>query len=150
MTEAEQILSAANVVLLVDWPSKDVPETLTRSGFTVIVKGGPEPDRYTAHELSEDKILVRPLGGPPEHADLVYSHRPFDELAGIVALAQDLGAGAVWCQSGLAGDGVDDPRGCWVSESESLKARRLVDSAGMSYIDGTYIADAARQLHGQD
>jgi predicted CoA-binding protein len=150
MTEAEQILSATNIVLIVDWPSRDVPDSLTRSGFTVIVKGGPEPDRYSAQELSEGEVVVRPLGRPPERADLVYAHRPFAELPGIVTLALALGAGAVWRQSGLAGLDVRDPRGCWLPEAESLEGRKLVESAAMRYVDDTYIADAARQLRGQD
>jgi predicted CoA-binding protein len=150
LTDAMQILTATNSVLIVDWPSKDVPDTLVRSGFTVLVKGGPEPDRYSAHELIDSEVVARQIGGPPAPVDLVYSHRPFDELPGIVALAQKFGARSVWCQSGLADAGVKDPRGCWVPEPESLEARKIVESAGMSYIDDTYIADAARQLRGQD
>jgi hypothetical protein len=41
VAEAGQILRETGSVLVVDWPSKDVPETLTRAGYTVLVKGGP-------------------------------------------------------------------------------------------------------------
>jgi hypothetical protein len=94
--------------------------------------------------------VARALGRPPERADLVYSHRPLDELPGIVALAQKLGADAVWHQSGRSGIGVSDPRGCWMPEGESLEAHTLVESAGLRYVDDSYIADTARQLRGQE
>jgi hypothetical protein len=70
------------------------------------------------------------------------AHRPLGELPGIVALAQQLGAKTVWCQSGVAGNGANDPKGCWVPEDKSQGARKIVESAGLAYIDDTYIADA--------
>jgi predicted CoA-binding protein len=146
LTEAEQILGAASSVLVVDWPSRDVPETLARAGYGVVVKGGPEPDNYTAHELQDGAVVERHLGRPPDHADLVYSHRPLGELAGIVAMARALGARTVWCQSGLASSGVDDPKGCWVPAEKSREARTIVESGGLAYIDDVYIADLVRQL----
>ena len=146
MTEAEQILETADSVLLVDWPTRDVPETLARAGFTVVVKGGPEPDQYLAQEVDDGEIVARHVGRPPEHVDLVYSYRPIDELSGIVALARTMGAIAVWRQSGLASSGVEDPRGCWLPEYESREARRIVESAGLAYFEEPYIADAVRQL----
>lgn len=114
MTEVEQLLEAASSVLIVDWPSKDVPDTLVRAGYTVMVKGGPEPDNYSVHDLSEGKVVQRAAGRRPEQVDLVYMHRPLEELPGIVAMATDVGAQAVWCQSGLASAGTNDPKGCWV------------------------------------
>jgi predicted CoA-binding protein len=146
MTDAERILEAADTVVVVDWPSKDVPDTLARAGFTVLVQGGPEPDHYSAHELSDGEIVVRPVGRPPDHADILYSHRPLEELPGIVAMAQKVGAKAVWCQSGVASGGAGDPKGCWLPEARSHAARTMVESAGLSYVDDTYIADAVRRL----
>ena len=145
MTEAERILEAAGSVLLVDWPSRDVPETLARAGYAVVVKGGPEPDNYQAQELRDGAVVPRPLGRPPEHADVIYSHRPLGELPGIVALAGQVGARTVWCQSGLASSGAKDPRGCWVPEEESRVARAIVESAGMTYVDDVYIAALVRR-----
>ena len=63
---------------------------------------------------------------PPEHADIVYSHRPEDELPGIIDLAQQIGARAVWC------------------ETRSATACEQVESAGLVYVDAPQIADAAR------
>jgi predicted CoA-binding protein len=150
MSEPEEILKAAASVLIVDWPSRDVPETLARAGYAVVVKGGPEPDRYSAYELHDGEVTERKVGRAPEHADVVYSHRPLGELAGIVAMAKKIGARAVWCQSGLAREGTDDPKGCWVPEEASREARHAVESAGLRYIDDVYIADAARRLGARD
>jgi predicted CoA-binding protein len=146
MTEPERILSAASSILVVDWPSRDVPETLARAGYSVVVKGGPEPDSYQAQEVRDGEVVPRSVGPPPDHADIVYSHRPLAELPGIVRLATDVGATTVWCQSGLASAGVDDPKGCWVPEDESRQARSTVESAGLAYIEDAYIADVARLI----
>jgi len=35
-----------------------------------------------------------------------------DELPGIVAVAKEIGAHAVWYQTELASDGAKDPKGC--------------------------------------
>ena len=37
MTQVEPILAMARTVVVVDWPSRDVPDTLARAGFTVLV-----------------------------------------------------------------------------------------------------------------
>jgi hypothetical protein len=146
MTEAERILKAASSALLIDWPSRDVPDTLARAGYAVLVKGGPEPDNYSAYEVSDGEVVTRKVGRPPEKVDVVYSHRPLDELAGIVEMARQFGASTVWCQSGLASSGEKDPKGYWVPEDKSQEARKIVESAGLTYIDDAYIADVARQL----
>jgi predicted CoA-binding protein len=146
MTEAEEMLKAAHTILLVDWPSRDVPDTLARAGYTVVVRGGPEPDNYSAYEVQNAEVVTHRVGHHPERADLVYSHRPLEELADIAAMARRIGAKAVWCQSGVGPDGVNDPKGCWVPEDKSRQARTIVESAGMAYIEHVYIADAVRRL----
>ena len=87
MSEAEQILRGAGTILIVDWPSRDVPDTLARAGYTVLVKGGPRPDNYWAYEVRNGEVVPRRTGQAPAAADLVYSHRPVAELPGIVAMA---------------------------------------------------------------
>jgi predicted CoA-binding protein len=146
VNEAERILEAASSVLVVDWPSRDVPETLARAGYAVVVAGGPEPDNYWAHELRDGEVVRRHVGRPPDHADLVYAHRPLDELPRILDMAREIGAKAVWCQSGLTSAGAKDPKGCWVPEEKSREARAIVESAGLVYVDDVYIADVVRQL----
>lgn len=146
MADAERLLRAARSVLIVDWPSRDVPDTLARAGYTAIVKSGPGPDDYARQELRDGQVLARGLGHAPAQVDLVYAHRSLEELPAIVALAKQLGAATVWRQSGLTGAGMRAPSGCWVPDDESRQARDLVESADLDYVDDLYIADVVRQL----
>ena len=141
---AARVLAEARSVLVIDWPSRDVPASLTFAGYAVFVKGGPGPADYAVWELDSGEPVSRPLGREPDRVDLVYCHRPFGELPGIVAMAGGLGARAFWWQTGLTGDGGKDPTGCWVPPEESRQARGLAAAAGLSYIDDVYIADAVR------
>lgn len=144
MNETIETLRAVDSILVVDWPSADVPDSLARAGHKVIVKGGPGPRDYTARELREGEIVARPLAEAPDHVDLVYAHRPKAELGGIIAIAKQMGARALWWQSGLSDRDTKDPRGCWVSEAQSRRLRELAESQGLGYVDDVYIADAAR------
>jgi predicted CoA-binding protein len=146
MTETGPILAAAGTVVVVDWPSRDVPDTLARAGYTVLVKGGPGPGSYSAYQVSGGEVVPRRTGTPPASADLVYAHRPVAELPGIVMLAQRLGAGTIWLQSGLAAGGGKDPRGCWLPDAEAQAAQDMVESAGLAYLAAPYIADEVRRL----
>lgn len=146
MSEAERVLRTARRVLLVDWPSREVPHTLAEAGYDVFVKGGPAPDAYSSWHLVDGEVRRRDLAEPPDHVDLVYVHRPLDELPGIVQTALRLGATAVWRQSGLDSNGNRDPLGCWLPGTESQEGRRLVRSAGLNYIDDVYIVEALRAL----
>ena len=132
MTSAEEILAGARTVLVVDWPSVDVPEALARAGFEVVVHGGPRPDDYTAYEVQDDRVVTRHVGRPPDQADLVYTYRPLDELPEIVDMARALGARAVWVQSDLTHAG------------GSSRARAVVENSGIVYVDKPYIVDAVR------
>jgi hypothetical protein len=40
----KETLKDMNTVLVIDWPTKDVPESLTMAGFHVVVRGGPGPE----------------------------------------------------------------------------------------------------------
>jgi predicted CoA-binding protein len=142
--DAQRVLDAARTIVVVDWPTKDVPETLARAGYTVLVKGGPEPDNYRAYEIQDAQVVSCRTGHAPAAADLVYSCRPIDELPAIVAMAQRLGASAVWLQSGIASDGTKAPNGCWLDQATSRAARAIVESAGLTYLEANYIADEAR------
>ena len=140
---AARVLAEARNVLVIDWPSRDVPASLAFAGYTVFVKGGPGPADYTVWELESGEPVSRPLGRALDHVDLVYCHRPFGELPGIIALAGRLGARALWWQTGLISDGSKDPSGCWVPPGESRQARELAGTAGLAYVDDVYIADAS-------
>src|SRR5215471_1729901 len=144
---AARILAETRSVLVIDWPSRDVPVSLAFAGYTVFAKGGPGPADYAVWGLDSGEPVSRPLGREPDRVDLVYCHRPFGELPGIVALAGRLGARAFWWQTGLTGGG-KDPAGCWVPPEESRQARELAAAAGLRYIDDVYIADAVRARGG--
>jgi len=146
VTDPAEVLGAARTVLVVDWPSRDVPDTFVRAGFATYVHGGPAPDDWYVHELDGDEVVVRKVGRPPERADLVYTHRPVDELGGIAEHGRDLGAGAVWLQSGLDAAGGKDVTGCWLPEEERARARGIVEALGLVYLDEPYVADAVRAL----
>ena len=141
---AARVLAQTRSVLVIDWPSRDVPVSLAFAGFAVFVKGGPGPGDYAAWELDSGEPVSRPLGREPGRVDLVYCHRPLDELPGIIALAGRLGARALWWQTGVTSDGGKDSAGCWVPPEESRQARELADAAGLAYVDDVYLADAAR------
>jgi predicted CoA-binding protein len=141
---AARVLAEARSILVIDWPSRDVPASLAFAGYTVSVKGGPGPADYNAWELDSGEPVSRPLGHEPGRVDLVYCHRPLRELPGIIALAGRLGARALWWQTGLTSDGSKDPSGCWAPPGESRQARELAGAAGLAYVDDVYIADAVR------
>jgi predicted CoA-binding protein len=145
---ARKILARSKSVLLIDWPSRDVPATLAAAGFAVTVRGGPGPADYAAWEAGDGEPMTRPIGRAPDHVDLVYWHRPFSELPSIIATAQRLGATAIWRQTGLTSEGTKAPDGCWAPPEESQQGRELAGGAGLSYVDDIYIADTARALSG--
>jgi predicted CoA-binding protein len=146
LIDARQILAVVRAVLLVDYPSRDVPDSLVRAGFGVVVQGGPGPQDYRAQELKDGEVVAAAAGPVPDHVDLVYAYRPVGELAGIVTLALSIGARFVWIQSGVNGDGSPESTGCWMPESESEAAREIVEATGLSYLDHPYIGAVVRRL----
>ena len=140
-----QTLETAERIVVVDWPSKDVPDSLARAGLEVWVHGGPERDNWSIQEVGDDdKVVGRKTSTPPVSADLVYSYRPLQELNEILDLATRLGAKAIWLQSGKGEGGNHDPRGTWMSEEDRKVARAAVEGSGFTYVDGPYIGDVAR------
>jgi hypothetical protein len=128
-------------VLVIDWPSREVPERLALAGLHVVVRSGPGPEDFSAYEVNDGVVQVRRTGRPPEQADLVYAFRPLSELPQIIDTARSLRAKAIWTQSGLAAPGVKDPNGCWLPDEELQAARRLIEAAGMKHIAAPYIVD---------
>ena len=135
--QARELLAAAQTVLVVDWPTLDVPAGLARAGLRVFVHGGPNPDQYTEHEVVGSEIVVRQVGRAPDHADLVYSYRPLAELPDIVALARSLGARAVWTESASHLPPDDDRR-----------ARGIVEAGGLLYLSGPDIVEEVHRVRG--
>lgn len=142
----KETLKIVDTVLVIDWPSKEVPEMLALAGFHVVVRGGPGPEDYSAYELINGEVVARHVGRPPERADLIYSYRPVSELPEAITTAKDVHARTIWTQSGLSAAGVSDPKGCWVPEEELRLARDLVQSAGLRYVTEPYIGDVAREI----
>jgi hypothetical protein len=142
-TDAEQALAAASAILVVDWPSRDGPDTLARSGLAVIADEGP-PGNYRRYDVHGGAVQVRTLAHAPERVDIVYAHRPVDELPEIVLTAKQLGATTVWIQSGRDSGGRKEPTGCWLAPDDARRAREIVEGAGLRYVDAPYIADVAR------
>lgn len=130
MTDYHELLATATSFLLIDWPDRDVPDTLTRHGYRVVAADGPRDDEYNAYELADGEVRVRPMDAPPHMVDIVYAYRPLAELDGIVEQARALNARAVWLQSG------------------SPQAREIVERAGLLYFDSPYLPDAVRGTAG--
>src|SRR6266566_4748618 len=57
-----RVLAETRSILVIDWPSRDVPASLAFAGYTVFVKGGPGPADYTVWELESGEPVSRPLG----------------------------------------------------------------------------------------
>lgn len=144
MVPADEFLSTVTSALLIDWPSRDVPDTLVRAGWTVAAKGGPEPDNYSTYEVVDGEVVARPTGRRPEHVDLVYAYRPLSELPAIIDLARSIGARGVWLQSGRSDGGSEDPKGCWLPAAGAHQAKTLVEAAGLVFFASPYLADAIR------
>jgi len=144
--DVRERFKSVDSVLVIDWPSKDVPESLARAGFNVVVRGGPRPEDYSAYAMSNGAVVTRHVGRAQERADVIYAHRPLSELPGIIATAKSLDAAIIWTQSGFSAAGVRDPEGCWVAEDELRVARELVESVGLSYVSEPYIGDVAREI----
>ena len=142
----KELLRAVEIVVVIDWPSRDVPEAMARAGSRVVVRGGPGPEDYSAYEWKNGEVVERHKGKEPERADLVYSYRPLSELPGIIELAKRLGARAIWWQSGVALGGAKDAKGCWAAEEELVAARNLVAEAGLKFVNEPYLGDAAKEL----
>jgi hypothetical protein len=145
MTDAASVLAAAGSFLLIDWPTRDVPDTLAVAGYEVSVHGGPGPEDWSAYEVVEGDVVERRVGRPPAQADVVWAFRPLDELPEAVETAQAVGARVVWVHSGLAEDGGKDPEGCWLPPEDAARARAMVEAAGLEYLDRPYLAGAVRE-----
>ena len=133
MADHREVLQRTKSILLIDYPGRVVPDTLARAGFDVTAHEGPGPNEYCRYTVDGDEI-VKSDGGPvPEVADLVFSHRPFDEFGPILEEAVRLGATALWQHGEFSAD-------------ESRQAAEMVRAAGLVFIDEPYILDAVAEV----
>jgi hypothetical protein len=64
---AARVLAETRSVLVIDWPSRDVPASLAFAGFTVLVKGRPGPGDYAAWEPDRGEPEPLHRAGGPSH-----------------------------------------------------------------------------------
>jgi hypothetical protein len=127
----DELLRDATSVYVIDWPSRDIPDSLARAGIFTAVHGGPRPDQVDVFAVGDDgEIEITRLGRTPEHADFVFSHRPVNEIGRIIVAAQEVGARAIW------------------STTTSPEAKAEVQAAGLVFIDGPDLADEVRRVRG--
>lgn len=151
MNDHAPILSAADDIVLHNWPSRDVPDTLVRAGIAVTVYGGPQPDDISVCELVHGEITDRKTGQQPARADIMYVYPwpGFDlerDLPGVADNAATLGATLLWFQSGRNDDGTASTTGCWLSESDAAAVESIGARVGLTVVHDSYIADEVRAL----
>ena len=155
MNNHSSILNEAHDVVLHNWPSRDVPDTLVRAGFGVTVYGGPEPDDISVCELVDGNIINRKTGTPPTRADLMYVFPwpGFDlrrDLPQVVSNAKTLGASILWYQSGHNSDGSNSSDGCWLPDADAVLVQSIAATSGLACVHDAYIAEEVRRLRKQD
>ncbi|CAN7354834.1 CoA-binding protein [Terrabacter sp. LjRoot27] len=143
MIDAVEILRAARTVVLHDWPSEDVPNALVAAGLDVTFQGGPEPDDLYVTRLVDGRPETERVSGLPEHADIIYSHRPFDDMPRLLDEARRLGASTLWHQSGLDERGERDPAGVHLTDAEAEQRAALAREAGVDFVSAPSIVEAA-------
>jgi predicted CoA-binding protein len=131
---AEQIIATCRSVLLVDWRSPEVPATLTRAGWIVYVNGWPGQRDFSRWELVDGSPLSRETGRRPAPIDLVYVHRPLEELPGIIVMPQEMGARALWYESGSA-PSESLPRGRWSKRRDCCMSTITTSSRPSAPVD---------------
>jgi len=144
-TDPKKVLSAANKILLIDWPNPGVPRKLLNTGFTVFCYS---PGLYSVAELvteypselnqknifpgnkDEGYLIFRPLEGPPDSVNIVNVYRPEDEHPDIITKhVLPLHAKVLWLQS-----------------ATSEKTRSLAEENGLVFIEGYDIAEVALSI----
>lgn len=141
------VLERSKVILLIDWPSPEVPRALLKSGFKVFCYS---PNGYTRAEIvaeypeevnqqdvfppknkGEGYLIFYPVPDSPGKVDIVNIYRPGDEHAKIIAdHVIPLGAKCIWLQAPVC----------------SAEARLLAEQRQLIFIEGYDIAEIARQL----
>ncbi|HEV3484908.1 MAG TPA: hypothetical protein VG106_05840 [Vicinamibacterales bacterium] len=110
-------------VLLIDWPSREVPDSLARAGFSVTAQ---ERDgTYAAYEM-DGAVVARRDVEEPEGVDAVYAYRPLDELAEIADVAARLGATTLYWETGPSP----------ATPQDVARARQVVERAGLDFVHG--------------
>jgi hypothetical protein len=137
--------TSAHTVLLVDWVLDEIPATIAATAPLVYGKVGPGADDWALVEPDGDGYrTTRVLR--PDHVDLLHLDWTlgFDEF---VTVARELGAKTFWYHSARTRPPIPaSNRGCWVPAQQSARQRRIIEEAGMTYIDNHYIVEIARRV----
>lgn len=149
MTDPVEILRTARTVVLHDWPSEDVPNALVGAGLDITFQGGPEPDDLYVTRLVDGRQETERVSRLPDHADIVYSHRPIDDMPRLLEEARRLGASTLWHQSGLDERGEKDPAGVHLTEDEAEQRAALAHEVGVDFVSAPYIVEAAAAVRGR-
>ena len=129
-TFAEHILKMAKTILLVDWPSVDVPRTLLKAGFRIYSYS---PGQYSEAVLGGDNnnVTFNDIESTPGEVDIVNIFRPEQEHAEIIEMhALPLKANVIWLHPPVV----------------STKTGELSKEHGLAFIEGVDIAEIAMQL----
>ena len=135
MSTPDEILRSATHVVVKDYPSREVPDALTRAGLAVTIYGGPSEADVVVSELSDGAVVRRRVGRYPEGADVLYVYRPIAEIDGIISEAHRLRAHTVWRQPVIGS-----------ADTDSAEWRRRIEGAGLAYIDSPAIDEVAARL----
>ena len=128
--QPQHALPPGSVILLIDWPSQDVPRALVTAGFTVLSANlgrGTASSYGIERRDGDEQLVITRLDTMPGRVDVVCLFRPPEEHAAITRRAVELGAHTVWVQRGSLSD----------------DARRIAMDAGLTVVDNISIADAS-------
>jgi len=122
-------LKKAHTILLVDWPSAQLPSALLTAGFNVYSYS---PDSYSKAEFEKDgKLNFTKLDGPPVQVDIVNIFRPEEEHERIISKhAIPLGAKVIWLHPPVA----------------SERTHALAETFNLLFVQGVNIADVAADI----
>jgi predicted CoA-binding protein len=145
--DIEYVLQHSSRVLLVDWPSTNLPRRLLEAGFDVF---GVSPAGYTEAKLSReapdnqikasvyspeqpdgDYLIFKKLERAPEQVDIVHVFRPAPELSGIIDREViPLRATTLWLQPPLTSDA----------------ASQLCKRCGITFVEGVDIVETIQRI----
>jgi predicted CoA-binding protein len=123
VSDLKSIPENIDAILLVDWPSSDIPRALVKAGF-VVYSYSPDKFSQALIEMSapgEHSLIFRPLDQFPGAIDLVLIYRPPEEHAAIIRnLVIPSGARVIWLQPPV----------------ESQKTKEMALELGLIFVEG--------------
>ncbi|HVW95130.1 MAG TPA: CoA-binding protein [Mucilaginibacter sp.] len=126
------ILKNAKTILLVDWPTEEVPLSLLKAGFMVISYS---PHKYSLisyeSNYATDKLVYSDLETAPGEVDIVNIFRPENEHPEIITRhVLPLRAKTVWLHPPVT----------------SNATAKLVKKQNLTFVEGCDIAELAKNM----